>query len=360
MTGARAKMKVLSLIAFATFISLHPAHADDTNGASSAKISAAEANKHYGENVIVTGRVAQVTYRPSVIFLNLDQPYPNAPCTCVIFRRFTNQFGDLSSLSNQSVEISGLITNYQNKPEIVLTNGSQLSVGGVGQPIHAAPPVSAPVNAAPPAPPARSVIPPAKHDDEVPYLRPAILLCVVAFLAGGLALFLRVRRTTRRTAIPAASPLLLDSTAQSGAPNVQIQMDGSTQTQSQIWLPPSTSGRQPDRLPDAVRAGVIANLSLWLKQHVVGRLLSDRAELLATQQAAALKIPAVDERLAKIERHIQERNQDYERRIDELLKALITAEAENREMIRAQITFLKAEMEKTRLKARQQNAEHQY
>ncbi|MGP8199979.1 MAG: hypothetical protein ACLQU4_10805 [Limisphaerales bacterium] len=352
-------MKVLSLIVLATFISFHPAHADDTNGPSSGKIAATSANKHYGENAIVTGRVAQVTIRPSVVFLNLEQPYPDSPCTVVIFRRFTNQFGDLSSLSNQSVEISGLITNYQNKPEIVLTNASQLTVSGVGQPTHVAPPVLAQANASPPAPPTRAVMPPVKPDDEEPYLRPTILLFMVAFLAGGLALFLRVRKTARRPELPPASPVLLDSTGQADVPNVQIEMDGSTQTQSQIWLPPTTAGRQADRLPDAVRAGVIANLSLWLKQHVVGRLLSDRADLLATQQAAALKMQAVDERLAKIERHIQERNQDYERRIDELLKALITAEAENREMIRAQITFLKAEMEKTRLKARQQSAEHQ-
>jgi hypothetical protein len=153
---------------------------------------------------------------------------------------------------------------------------------------------------------------------------------------------------------------LLDSTAQNGAPNVQIEMNESTQSQSEIWVPPSTAGSQPDRLPDTVRAGVIANLSLWLKHNVVRRLLSDRAELLATQQAAALKMQAVDERLAKIERHIQERNQDYERRIDELLKALITAEAENREMIRAQITFLKAEMEKARVKSLLQGTERQH
>ncbi|MGD0814929.1 MAG: hypothetical protein ABSA83_15090 [Verrucomicrobiota bacterium] len=339
---------------------MRPAHADDTNGALSGKIAATDANKHYGENAIVTGRIAQVTIRPTVIFLNLEQPYPDSPCTAVIFRRFTNQFGELSALSNQSVEISGVITNYQNKPEIVLTNASQLTISGVGQPTLAAPPVLAQVNATPPTPPSRGAMAPVKPDDEVPYLRPAILLCMVAFLAGGLAILLNVRKTARRAALQPASPLLLDSTEQSGAPNVQIELGGSTQTQSQIWLPPSNAGRQADRLPDAVRAGVIANLSLWLKQHVVGRLLSDRADLLATQQAAALKMQAVDERLAKIEHHIQERNQDYERRIDELLKALITAEAENREMIRAQITFLKSEMEKTRLKARQQSEEPQY
>jgi hypothetical protein len=322
MIGANMQMKVFSLIVLATLLAHCPAQGDDTNGTWPAKIAATNADKHYGENGIVTGRVAQVTYRPKAVFINLDQPYPDSPFTGVIFSRFTNQFGDLSSLTNKSVEFSGIITNYQNKPEIILTNASQLTIGNQTPGLPAMP---AEANAATttPAP--------------APGVSPQTLLWIAGILAGCMALVLFVRKIARRSAIQAASALLLDSQSETGA---------------------MMATERPPYSED-VRAGVVANLSQWLKQKVVQRLASDRAELLATQQAAALKVLAVDERLAKIEHQIEQRNQDYERRIDELLKALITAEAENREMIRAQITFLKAEMEKARLKARQNSLEHQ-
>ena len=91
-------------------------------------IGAAEAAKHYDEDVIVTGKVAQVSIRPSLVFLNLDQPYPNSPLAAVIFTKSTNQFGDLSKLKNQDVEIKGQIKKYNDKPEIVLDNTNQLTV----------------------------------------------------------------------------------------------------------------------------------------------------------------------------------------------------------------------------------------
>jgi hypothetical protein len=136
-------------------------------------------------------------------------------------------------------------------------------------------------------------------------------------------------------------------------------MEGSTQTQSQTWRPRSEAAGVAAWMPAAVRAGIIANLSWWLKQKVVQRLVSDRAQLLATQQAAANKMAAVDERLARIERQIQQINQEYEQRIDVLLKELITAKDENRELIRAKIALVKAEMEKARLKAGQHTKERQ-
>jgi hypothetical protein len=359
MNGANMRMKISSLIVLTTLIVLYPAQGDDTNGTVPAKIAATAADKHYGENGIVRGKVVQVTIRPRAVFLNFEQPYPDSPFTGVIFSRFTNQFGDLSSLTNKSVEISGVITNYQNKPEIILTNAGQLTIGDQTPGLPAVP---AEANATVAAPaPAPSVKPAAR-----PAVSPQTLLWIVGILAGCMALMLYVRKIARRSAVQAASALLPDSQSKTGAtmandspPYVQIEMGGSTQTQSQTWLPRPAAGRQTALMPEAVRAGVIAHLSQWLKQNVVRRLVSDRAQLLATQQAAALQVLAVDERLAKIEHHIQQRNQDYERRIDELLKALITAEAENREMIRAQITFLKAEMEKARLKARQHGNEHQ-
>lgn len=99
------------------------------------------------------------------------------------------------------------------------------------------------------------------------------------------------------------------------------------------------------------RQRVVAEISRWAKQKLVQKLLADRTELLATQQAAALKVLKVDERLSKLERQIQQRRNDYEARIDELLTQLATAREENRELIEARIAQLKDQMEQDHLKS---------
>jgi DNA/RNA endonuclease YhcR with UshA esterase domain len=128
MKNAHRRLKVFSLIVLATLTVLNPAQAGDTNGTVLAKIDATVANKHYGENVIVAGKIVEVTIRPKVVILNFEQPFPDAPFTGVIFNRSTNQFGDLSSLKGKNVEVRGAIKNYQNKPEMILTNSNQLTI----------------------------------------------------------------------------------------------------------------------------------------------------------------------------------------------------------------------------------------
>jgi DNA/RNA endonuclease YhcR with UshA esterase domain len=93
-------------------------------------VRAQSADIFYNQSATVTGKVAQVTLRQSVIFLNLEKAYPDSPFTAVIFTKDTNQFGDLNftNLMGKSVGITGFIKQYQNKPEIVVSNASQLKV----------------------------------------------------------------------------------------------------------------------------------------------------------------------------------------------------------------------------------------
>ena len=121
-------MKTLLLLVAATILSVNLAWAEQTNAAPPAKVGAADASKHYDEQVVVTGKVAQVTLRPTIVFLNLDQAFPNSPFAVVIHSEDTNQFGDLKALQGKSVEIEGTIKKYHDKPEIVLTNAAQLKV----------------------------------------------------------------------------------------------------------------------------------------------------------------------------------------------------------------------------------------
>jgi DNA/RNA endonuclease YhcR with UshA esterase domain len=97
-----------------------------TNTSALLKIGTAEADKHYGEEMIVTGKVAQVTIRPKVIFLNLDRPHPDSPFTVVIFPG--TYLADVKALDGKAVEIKGKIKNYHDTPEIVLDSTNQLTV----------------------------------------------------------------------------------------------------------------------------------------------------------------------------------------------------------------------------------------
>jgi DNA/RNA endonuclease YhcR with UshA esterase domain len=115
------------VLGFASFLVL-PLLADDTNSVSLAKISAKDAGKHLNEDLTVTGKVAQVTIREKVVFINLDQPHPNAPFTAVVFAANTNQFGDLSKLKDKNVEITGQIKNYNGSAEAVLDSSNQLKI----------------------------------------------------------------------------------------------------------------------------------------------------------------------------------------------------------------------------------------
>ncbi len=102
--------------------------AADTNAPALSKISATEAASHYDQEMVVTGKVAQVTIRPTVTFLNLDEPYPHSPFAVVIFHGHSQFFGDANALKGKSIEIRGKIKNYRDKPEIVLDTTNQLTV----------------------------------------------------------------------------------------------------------------------------------------------------------------------------------------------------------------------------------------
>jgi hypothetical protein len=106
--------------------------------------------------------------------------------------------------------------------------------------------------------------------------------------------------------------------------------------------------QQAEQARRLLRESLAAQLTLWLKQKLVRRLLVDRAELLQAQEQATRKALNVDARLTRLEQQIQRQNQAYERRIDELNRQLLAAKEESRELIRARILQVKAEMEMAR------------
>ena len=71
------------------------------------KIGAADATNHYDQEMVVTGKVAQVTIRPTRDILEPRQAFPDSPFTVVIFHGHSSFYGDANALKGKSIEISG-------------------------------------------------------------------------------------------------------------------------------------------------------------------------------------------------------------------------------------------------------------
>lgn len=93
------------------------------------KYTASEASKHIGETAIVTGTVVQVsTPSNGIIYLNIDEKYPNNEFTAVIFKKYAELFPDAKKLEGKKVEISGKIEDYKGKPQIVVKKVEQIKL----------------------------------------------------------------------------------------------------------------------------------------------------------------------------------------------------------------------------------------
>lgn len=237
---------------------------------------------------------------------------------------------------------------------------------------------SAPPRKAPPAQrQASSARALSQSDESVPVLPPPgvrvpSLLWLAVAVAGLAILAVVFRLAFRRKRLPApAEPALLPAgseapsgytvvlTSQSAsesalpgreparAPRPLIHMEAreTTHTQTELWRQRvQAAERRAERADAVIRAGLVPHLRRWLKQKLVRRLISDRTQMLETQEAAACKAQAVEQRLARIEQQIQQQERVYQERLAELTRELLAAKEENCELIRARIDQVKAEM----------------
>ena len=99
--------------------------------ASAANLRPEEAASHIGETATICGIVASAEYeaneqsRPTL--LDLGKPHQNAVFTAVIYGDNRAKFGaPEKSLRGKRICVTGQISDYEGKPEIVLTEPSQL------------------------------------------------------------------------------------------------------------------------------------------------------------------------------------------------------------------------------------------
>jgi hypothetical protein len=93
-------------------------------------IGTGQAAANIGKQVTVTGVVAQVSFRPSLVFLNFDKAFPSNLFTVIVRNKNTNEFEGLLALKGKSVSVEGKVIDYNGKPEMELTRKTQLKVLG--------------------------------------------------------------------------------------------------------------------------------------------------------------------------------------------------------------------------------------
>ena len=94
-----------------------------------ATYTAAEAGKHVGEIATITDKVDGVHQSGrGNIFLNLGGKNPNQIVTAFIPAASAGDFSNPQQYDGKTVAVSGKITLYHGKPEIIVTNVSQIII----------------------------------------------------------------------------------------------------------------------------------------------------------------------------------------------------------------------------------------
>ncbi|PIR83070.1 hypothetical protein COU19_02800 [Candidatus Kaiserbacteria bacterium CG10_big_fil_rev_8_21_14_0_10_56_12] len=91
-------------------------------------INYTEAPQHIGEIASVRGVLVDTyTSKTSTVFLDFCQSYKNCPFSGVIFSSDAKKFPDLETYVGKTITLTGKISSYQGKAEIVLNTPSQIS-----------------------------------------------------------------------------------------------------------------------------------------------------------------------------------------------------------------------------------------
>jgi len=121
-------MKTIRWVLFAFLLTGGQLLGQEAKTNSPLRITAAEATNHIDAQAVVVGKVVEVYTTDKLVRLNLDRPFPRQTFTAVIFASSTNLFPDLDKLKGKAIEVSGKITEYHDKPQIILTSTNQLKV----------------------------------------------------------------------------------------------------------------------------------------------------------------------------------------------------------------------------------------
>ena len=91
-------------------------------------LAAKDAKGKVGETITVEAKVAEVNKTEKIIRVNLEARFPKQELTLVVFPVNFSKFEDVEKLEGKTVRVTGKVTEYQKRPQIVLDAKEQLKV----------------------------------------------------------------------------------------------------------------------------------------------------------------------------------------------------------------------------------------
>jgi hypothetical protein len=317
------------------------------------EILATDATNYLNQPVIVHDVVVQVALHTTVALLNLNQKFPDSPLTCVIRSADTNRFPDPQSYLGQRVEVSGSITEYQGRPQIILTTTNQIKILNATQiPLKPLPATGGPAtNAAAADQPAivarvtaQSIVTAeAKPDRAVWWI--IRLFGAIIVLLGTLILLLWWRGVGSFGARAPQSALA----RLTGPADDPTDPSAVEEWKQRAIAAEAMAGRQGQML----REQLMPELAEFAKQSLVQGLYAQRNALIETQLVAQQALVELEARLATLQLSLPERIRAYEKRIGELEKEVETQGEEMRELTRATLVLVRKKLEDERERERE-------
>ena len=91
-------------------------------------LPAKEAKSKVGETITVEAKVAEVNKTEKIVRINLGARFPKQELTLVIFPANFSKFEEVEKLEGKTVRVTGKVTEYQKRPQIVLESKEQVKV----------------------------------------------------------------------------------------------------------------------------------------------------------------------------------------------------------------------------------------
>ncbi|HSY17083.1 MAG TPA: hypothetical protein VK815_02060, partial [Candidatus Acidoferrales bacterium] len=294
------------------------------------EISAIDATNYLNQQVVVTDKVVGVALRSSIWLLHLNQKFPNSPLNCVVRGAHTNDFPNFEKYLGQRIIVTGRITDFRGRLELVLTSTNQIQLASamavVPKPVTpAAEPQAKAAAAVTPTAMPTATLASATQPVPTPAVKPAedsnhalgwilgLLAVISALLAMGIFLMWRRTATEVRAIRPANTVARLTDAAQPESVSV-------LEWKQRALVAEAMAGQQGQML----REKIMPELTEFAKQSLVQGLYAQRNALLETHQEAQLALAEMESRLVKIQAPLHERIRAYEQRIVELEREVDT------------------------------------
>jgi hypothetical protein len=91
-------------------------------------LKADQAAAHIGETATVEGKVSVTRTPAGETYLDIEGHEPGAPFSAYVSRWNRGRFQDVDTLDGHTVRITGQISTFRGKPEIFLTDPSQVVI----------------------------------------------------------------------------------------------------------------------------------------------------------------------------------------------------------------------------------------